>query len=143
MSSITWSALTKLMRGVVVEAKDSSPIDEISASECWEKVAVLNKALGNPTEPISVSCEIWPDTGRIIWIQKDRREFCRIELTVPELERKYFEISAVQDFEHEYNRLLGQIRRIVKNGSEQIDLRFAQRISIRDSDNKATEEVLS
>lgn len=131
------------MRGVVVGALDSASIAAISTVECWEKVGSLSRSLGNPSEPVSVLCEIWLDTGRVIWVQTDRREFCRVELSLPDLERRYFEISGTESFEHDYDLLITQIRDAIRNGSKQIDLGFAQRIAIRDSDDSTTEEIMN
>lgn len=88
-------------------------------------------------------CEIWPDTGRIIWILKDRREFCRVELSIPELEQRYFEISATKDFEYEYKVLLGVIKNALRKGFERVDSSYAQRIAVRDSDDATTEEKMT
>jgi len=140
MSMITWNTPAKLIRGVVVEATDTSRIQELATAECWERVASLSKSLSNPVESTSVLCEIWPDTGRVIWILNDRREFCRVELSIPELERQYFEISATQTFEEEYALLLRKIRNALRNGFEQVDSSYAQEIAIRDSDDATTEE---
>lgn len=142
MSTITWKAPPKVMRGVVVEGIDSGSISAISTTECWGKVASLCGLLANPSEPISVVCEIWPDTGRIIWIQKDTREFCRLELTVSDLERRYFEISSSQNFEYDYDELLSQIKHAVRNGTNESDLGFAYSVTIRDSDDSVTDEIV-
>jgi hypothetical protein len=142
VSGIEWKSPPKLMRGVVIDGVDSSTFASDSSRECWEKVASISKALANSSEPISVMCEIWPDTGRVIWIQKDRREFGRVELTIPELERKYFEISSSRQFEYDYDRLVAQVRDAVKAGAAQIDLAFANKITIRESDDSTTEEAM-
>jgi len=125
-----------------VEGVVSSSIDAVGTQECWEKVATICKFLANPSEAISIVCEIWPDTGRIIWIQKDRREFNRVELTIPELERKYFNISATTNFEYDYDVLLSQIKSAVKDGAAHVDLGFAHLVVVRDSDDPTTEELM-
>ncbi len=130
------------MRGVVVEGVDSCSLPAISTAECWERVASLCNSLANPSEPISVVCEIWPDTGRVIWVLKDRREFCRLELTIHELEKAYFQISNSQNFEYDYDRLLYRIKDAVSKGAAQIDLGFVHHVAMRDSDDSATEEIM-
>lgn len=143
MSTIEWKSQPNLIRGVVIDGVESSTFTIDSSVECWNKVASVNRSLANSSESISVLCEIWPDTGRIIWVQKDRREFARVELTIPELERKYFEISATQQFEYDYDRLVTQVRDTIKAGAAQIDLGFANKITIRDSDDSMTEESIT
>jgi len=140
MSTTTWNTPANLIRGVVVEAKDSSLIPDLDISECWERVVSLSQTLSNPSESTSVLCEIWPDTGRVIWILKDRREFCRVELLIPDLERRYFEISSAQNFDYDYDLLLKQIRKALSKGFEKVDPSFAQKIKVRDSDDATTEE---
>lgn len=143
MSTINWNVPAVLRRSIVVEAVDYSQMEEVVTTECWKKAAEVCKLLGLPKKPISIHCEIWPDTGRIFWIISDDREFCRLELLIPDLERKYFEIASQKDFEIRYNALLSHARQIVRAGCSAMNLGFADKVTIRDSDDTSTEETIS
>ncbi|MEZ6137638.1 MAG: hypothetical protein R3C53_22355 [Pirellulaceae bacterium] len=143
MSGMQWSLPNTLVRGAVVEAKSGSDLASLTTAECWIMVANLSQELAKPNEPVQVLVEIWADTGRIIWILKDRREFCRVELTAVEIERSYFKMLQSNTFESEYEALVEKLKNIIRIGSSTTDLSFATSVLMRDCDTEESAEPLS
>lgn len=141
MSAMQWNTYGKLMRGTVVAATDASNLHDIDTRDCWWKVVEVTSALAQcPT--ISITCEIWPDTGRIIWILEDRREFARVELKAIAIEQAYYDFRDSPTFEEEYTKLMDQLRHLVQCGYDATDMSLATRLVIRDSDSHDGEVIL-
>lgn len=141
MSSMQWNTYDKLMRGMVVAATDPSNVHDIDTRDCWGKVVEVTSALSQGST-ICITCEIWPDTGRIIWILEDRREFARVELKAIAIEKAYYDLRDLPTFEEEYTKLMDQLRHLVRCGYDATDMSMATRVVIRDSDSHDGEVIL-
>ena len=91
---------------------DVSDIGELTAilPSVWEKVREVLTSLGREscdTSSVLVEVEIWPDTGRLIFILRREREVARVVVSVPQLEEEYFALPKDESlFDVTYRQLL-------------------------------------
>lgn len=139
MSHVEIKFPVAFQRGGVLEAATASPIDSLTPdfAACWNNVLSQCKAIA-PQEVISVLVEIWPDTGRLIWICRGEREIFRFELRIDSLEIAYFQILRTPDFENRYQSLFDSVQAQLQQGLDGPLAGVAQ-IVVRDSDDAATE----
>jgi hypothetical protein len=137
-----WKIPDKLFRGIGVDGVDAACVKDLNIAECWQRVATITSKLATTGESISVVCEIWPDTGRIIWVVKCRRELCRVVLTSSEIEREYFSFANSNNFEFKYKMLVSQLKQLIRESFDAVDISFADQVSIMDSDDTESAEFL-
>lgn len=95
MTELHWDkSLGELARGSDIEAV--SLVDNLASldnviSDAWIKVYEIACAFG-PYGRLTVVVEIWLDTGRIIFVMREKREIARAVLTIPALEREYYSL---------------------------------------------------
>jgi len=119
-NSLQWSVPSeKLFRGCVVDAQASG--DDVAAlgaifPELWREAEAVFRHLCDPSAKKAIEAEIWPDTGRIILVLKDRREFARLVLTCPSLERAYFSLpKQPEQFAAKYANLSDTVRAMLSD----------------------------
>jgi hypothetical protein len=114
---------------------------ESDLSDAWAKAVEIGNAFREPGKLV-VLVEIWSDTGRIIFRMSDRREFARIVLNCPVLERQYYGLIDAEEFDRLYCELVDAVMTLLKlsmpsefevNGQGEI------RVVARDSDDDETE----
>lgn len=138
-----------LQRGVVLEAESTVSLDNLSGEtvQILSKLVEVCSLLANKDEECTALIEIWLDTGRIISILSDTREFARLVVNISSLEQAYYQLPDDEDeeFDNEYDRLFNLVADALKvvlndRSQELLDSLFTTLI-IRDSDDIETEEV--
>ncbi|MDP1798989.1 MAG: hypothetical protein Q8K78_15960 [Planctomycetaceae bacterium] len=144
MSALAWNTPSPLTRGIVIEAKKTASAGELSdaLTECWQHAIAFCEQLKLSDESVTVEVEIWPDTGRIIWVFTDRREFGRLELSVPEIEASYFTFLKSNMFEESYAQLVQHTMALVTRTLGQFKSTGLSRVVVRDSDSIETANVI-
>ncbi|MCA8993979.1 MAG: hypothetical protein KDA88_18485 [Planctomycetaceae bacterium] len=104
--------LESFIRGSAVEATTNRPFEELqnSLSDTWKKLVQIVRQFGRQHN-VSVLVEVWPETGRVIFLVNDQSEFARVILRACSLERRYHEIWTLDDqqFESAYASLVDTV----------------------------------
>jgi hypothetical protein len=145
MSNITWAEPPQLMRGCVIDAVIHEGDDQtISAAlnKAWQRAAEVIEQLRYPELPTAIIVELWQDTGRIIFIIKQRRDMARIVLTCPEIERLYFSwnsegLEFEREYERQHQRLVWLAQTNFPTAREAFGM-LETTATIRDSDDETT-----
>ncbi|MFT5092282.1 MAG: hypothetical protein ACI93T_001101 [Porticoccaceae bacterium] len=138
----------KFLPGAAIDATvvaDSIDAVAIELSPLWNWLSDLLSGMKQPKDAAKsrIVAEIWPDTGRWIFVVSAERELVRVCLTVTGLEELYFALpNEVDEFDEAYGRLISQCVQAIRKSLDGIDFGKAM-IVARDADDGATDVILS
>lgn len=150
--SLNWDKdITELIRGCDIEATtDASDIKFLGPpiSDAWLKAFEISRKFTRSDHPLAILVETWPDTGRLIFRISDKKEFARLVLNCPILEREYYKIRNSDDaeFEANYRALVNSVSSLVESSlPDDFSTGFDDRVRliVRDSDDRETEKELA
>jgi hypothetical protein len=120
-------------------------IAELSAvlPAIWRTAYDMFRRYPDGGQPKLAEIEVWPDTGRIIFILKRRREIARLVVNISLLEQMYFALpTEVSEFNKAYAELLDRILRMLHDSVERDGANHTNceelAVIARDSDNQET-----
>jgi hypothetical protein len=141
--SVRWIMPELLMRGCVIDGVvtgDDDPGLVQAFRQTWQRLTDFVSEFGLPAE-VKVVVEIWQDTGRIIFIARQKRELVRIALQCEAIEQRYFSINRKDEteftavYETQHRRLVDLLRRSVTDT-------LSVAISVTDADDSDSAEMI-